>query len=152
VKTRAFLVPIVLMLAVALAGIAAGQLNQKTLAVLAGAVCGVGAAIPTGLVVNSVIRHRATARKDRAAWCEAQAELSELRAWRLETLALRLPTLRHQLVVHAHLERRIAHALREGNLDRALELIRSAPELPGGITVSGERRQHDHLLDATVGV
>jgi hypothetical protein len=148
-KTRALLVPMALILAVALAGVAAARLSPKTLVALAGAVAGVLAAIPTGLVVNSVIRHKAIARKDRAAWCEAQAALSELRAQRLETLALQLPALRHRLVVHAHLERQIGHALKDDDLDGALKLARAA-DLPGGIV--SERSQQDHLPDAIVGV
>jgi hypothetical protein len=100
--------------------IATARVSPETLAVLAGAVCGVLAAIPTGLVVNRVLRHRAVARKDRAAWCEAQAERAELRAERLETLALRLPAQRHHLVVQAYLERQIAAALHDGDLDRTL--------------------------------
>lgn len=114
-------------------GVAAGWLSPTILAVLAGALCGVLAAIPTAFVIRSVIHHRATARKDRLAWREEQSELSELRAQRLETLALSLPAYRHQLVTHAHLERQIASLLAEGDLDTAFKLSQEMPKLPDGM-------------------
>jgi len=117
-------------------GVAAEWLSPKILAVLAGALCGVMAAIPTAFVINSVIRHRAAARQDRLAWCKEQGELSELRAQRLETLSLSLPAHRHQLVVHAQLDRQMADLLAEGYLDAALKLGQGMPELPDGMGTS----------------
>ena len=111
-------------------GATAEWLSPTILAVLAGAICGVMAAVPTAFIIRSVIRHRSAASRDRLVWRQEQSELSELRAQRLETLALGLPAHRHQLVVQAQLDRQIANLLAEGDLDAALKLSQEMPELP----------------------
>ena len=57
-RRRTFLGLVATCFAVALAVIVGNRLSDEALAVLAGAVCGVGAAIPTSLIIVAVSRHR----------------------------------------------------------------------------------------------
>jgi hypothetical protein len=59
-RRRAFLGLIVVCFAVTLAVIVGNRLSDQALAVLAGAVCGVAAAIPTSLIILAVLRQRET--------------------------------------------------------------------------------------------
>jgi hypothetical protein len=57
-KPKLFLGFVALTFAVTLAVIIGNRLNDQALAVLAGAVCGVGAAIPTSLLIIAITRRR----------------------------------------------------------------------------------------------
>jgi len=57
-RLKVFAGLVVLAFAVTLAAIVGNRLSDEALAVLAGAVCGVGAAIPTSLLVVAVSRRR----------------------------------------------------------------------------------------------
>lgn len=57
-KPKAFLGFVALTFAVTLAVIIGNRLSDQALAVLAGAVCGVGAAIPTSLLIIAITRRR----------------------------------------------------------------------------------------------
>ena len=57
-RLRIFAGLVALAFAVTLAVIVGGRLSDEALAVLAGAVCGVGAAIPTSLLIVAVSRRR----------------------------------------------------------------------------------------------
>jgi hypothetical protein len=57
-RRRAFLGLLATVFAVTLAVVVGNRLSNEALAVIAGAVCGVGAAIPTSLIIVAVSRHR----------------------------------------------------------------------------------------------
>jgi hypothetical protein len=57
-RLRAFLGVVTVAFAVTLALVVGNRLSSEALGVLAGAVCGVGAAIPTSLIVVAVTRRR----------------------------------------------------------------------------------------------
>jgi hypothetical protein len=57
-RVKIFSAVVVVVFAVALAVIVSQRLSDESLAVLAGAVCGVGAAIPTSLLIVAVSRRR----------------------------------------------------------------------------------------------
>ena len=59
-RRGAFLRMIAIVLAVTLAVIVTNRISDEALAVLAGAVCGVAAAIPTSLIILAVLRRRET--------------------------------------------------------------------------------------------
>jgi len=57
-RLRTFIGLVVVAFAVAMAVVIGNRLSDEALAVLAGAVCGVGAAIPTSLLIVAVTRRR----------------------------------------------------------------------------------------------
>jgi len=57
-RLKVFVGLVVIAFSVALAAIVGNRLSDEALAVLAGAVCGVGAAIPTSLLIIAVSRRR----------------------------------------------------------------------------------------------
>lgn len=118
-----------LVLAVALAAIAGSRLDSQARASLAGAVCGVAAAVPTSIVIASVRRRRAIAANERAARCHTLAQQARRRAARFERLALWSPH-GHQFAALAWIEHQVAAALDAGDPGSAVELTRSAPALP----------------------
>ena len=59
-RRGAFLRVIAIVLAVTLAVVVTNRISDEALAVLAGAVCGVAAAIPTSLIILAVLRQRET--------------------------------------------------------------------------------------------
>lgn len=61
-RSRIFVGLVVISFAVTLAMVVGNRLSDEALAVLAGAVCGVGAAIPTSLLIISVTRRRDESR------------------------------------------------------------------------------------------
>ena len=62
-RRRTFLGLIVICFAVTLAVVIGNRLSEQALAVLAGAVCGVGAAIPTSLLIVAVTRRQEEGRR-----------------------------------------------------------------------------------------
>jgi hypothetical protein len=61
-RLRAFLGVVTVAFAVSLAVVVGNRLSEEALGVLAGAVCGVGAAIPTSLIVVAVSRRQSEDR------------------------------------------------------------------------------------------
>ena len=62
-RVKIFAGLVVMAFAVTLAVIVGSRLSDESLAVLAGAVCGVGAAIPTSLLIIAVVRRREEPRE-----------------------------------------------------------------------------------------
>jgi hypothetical protein len=67
-KTKTFLGLLALAFAVTLAIITGARLSNEALAVLAGAVCGVSAAIPTSLIIINITRKRDEPRNQLATY------------------------------------------------------------------------------------
>jgi hypothetical protein len=69
-RLRLFLGVVAVAFAVTLALVVGNRLSSEALGVLAGAVCGVGAAIPTSLIVVAVTRRRERdeGRREEGAW------------------------------------------------------------------------------------
>ena len=66
-RLKVFVGLVVIAFAVTLAAIVGNRLSDEALAVLAGAVCGVGAAIPTSLLIIAVSRRRDEPRAQQSA-------------------------------------------------------------------------------------
>jgi hypothetical protein len=80
-KLKLFAGLVALAFAVTLALIVGNRLSDEALGVLAGAVCGVGAAIPTSLIVVAVSQRRSESRDSSASSRTVQPPMSQQRAY-----------------------------------------------------------------------
>jgi len=80
-KLRLFVGFVTMAFAVTLALIVGNRLSDEALGVLAGAVCGVGAAIPTSLIVVAVSQRRSESRESSASSRTVQPSMSQQRAY-----------------------------------------------------------------------
>ena len=115
----------VIAFAVTLAIVVGSRLSNQALAVLAGAVCGVGAAIPTSLLIVAVSRRRDEPRNQSVAHHGAYPPVVVVAppgvqrlpdAWHMPPLSLTTPTQRHFTVVGgspADMERTAPYAQNE---------------------------------------